>query len=70
MLQDKPISNFTHEEALKLLPYIIRDLRWKNGYLKILANDLVKGKDINKYLDFGNQKDYNNWIKSINVLNK
>lgn len=66
-----PISNFTREESLQLFPYLIRDGRWRNGYLKIMMEEFTEGKDINKYLDFSSQKDYNEWMAGYkNVRSK
>ena len=49
----------------ELLPYVIRDRKWKNGYLKILAKAVCQKEPITAYLDFSSKKDWDKWIKRI-----
>jgi len=38
-------------DQLKLLPFLIRDRKWKNGNLCIMMEDFCKGKDVSQYFD-------------------
>ena len=61
----------TNEEVPKwmcqlvLFPYIVRDRKYKNGHLKILAKTILKGEDFGQYLDFPNEDKYQKWLQEI-----
>lgn len=39
-------------DNLKLLPFLVRDRKWKNGNLVVMMRAFLKGKDITEYFDF------------------
>lgn len=45
---------------LKLFPFLIRDKKWKNGYLCIMMEDFTKGKDVSQYFDYDKK-----WLEKI-----
>lgn len=49
----------------ELFVYLVRDLKWVNGNLKIFAERLTKGEDIRDLIDFSNDEKRNQWLDSI-----
>ena len=41
---------------VELFPYIVRDRKWRNAYLGIMAEKLTKGESIADLIDFENEK--------------
>ncbi len=48
-----------------LFVYMVRDRKWRNGYLCIAAEALCEGKPLDEFLDKGEEKKFNKWLKQI-----
>jgi len=52
---------------LELLPFIIRDLKWRSACLDFLVDAVIQGKDIDEWLNKGTEKKWQEWLEAIDA---